>query len=248
MQLHGIPNDFMQNIDPLVIVIFIPIMDRLVYPTLRRMGFELKPITRIFIGFILAAFGMVYAAFVQHLIYTSGPCYEFPASCRASKRPDGSFAPNNVHVVVQAPAYLFIGVSEIFASVTGLEYAFTKAPASMKSFIMSIFLLTSAVGSVIGAALAPSAKDPYLTWLYIGLAAACLGAGVIFWILYSRYNKMEDQMNELENLVEKPQPVERVIASGRESRRHASDDEDEEDAIPLNDGGPSNDFAKSDAV
>ncbi|KMU75568.1 PTR family peptide transporter [Coccidioides immitis RMSCC 3703] len=38
MELHGIPNDLMQNIDPLTIIIFIPICDRLLYPFLRKMG------------------------------------------------------------------------------------------------------------------------------------------------------------------------------------------------------------------
>lgn len=38
MQLHGIPNDIMQNINPLAIIIFIPICDRIVYPLLRKRG------------------------------------------------------------------------------------------------------------------------------------------------------------------------------------------------------------------
>lgn len=37
MELHGVPNDLMQNIVPLTIIIFIPICDRLIYPLLRRM-------------------------------------------------------------------------------------------------------------------------------------------------------------------------------------------------------------------
>lgn len=167
------------------------------------------PITRIFWGFVLGAAAMAYAAGVQKLIYAAGPCYEAPAACPAALRPDGTYAPNDVHVAVQAPAYLLIGLSEIFASVTGLEYAFTKAPASMKSFIMSLFLLTSAFGSALAIALAPTAVDPDLLWMYTGLAAACLIAGVVFWLLYSRYNASEEAMNELERFAERPKPVSR---------------------------------------
>ena len=57
-------------------------------------------------------------------------------------------------------------MSEIFASVTGLEYAFTKAPPSMKCFVMAIFQLQNAFGSALGIALSPTATDPKLVWMY----------------------------------------------------------------------------------
>lgn len=162
MQLHGIPNDIMQNIDSITIIIFIPIVDRLVYPALRKMGIPFRPITRITMGFIFAALAMAYAAIVQHLIYAAGPCYKAPLACPAAHDTE----PNHVHVAVQTPAYFLIALSEIFASITGLEYAFTKAPPSMKAFVMSIFLLQTAFGSAFGIALAPTAKDPKLVWMY----------------------------------------------------------------------------------
>ena len=80
-------------------------------------------------------------------------------ACAASN--DGEL-PNNVHVAVQTSAYMFTALAEIFASITGLEYAFTKAPASMKSIVMALFLLTTAGGAALGIALSPVAKDPKL--------------------------------------------------------------------------------------
>lgn len=214
MELHGIPNDIMQNIDPLTIIIFIPICDRLVYPLLRRWGIPFRPITRITMGFVFAALSMAYAAIVQHLIYNAGPCYKFPLACDASQ---GGIIPNRVHVAVQTPAYLLIGLSEIFASITGLEYAFTKAPASMKSFVMSMFLLTSAFGSALGIALSPTAKDPKyvpkiptsiellannstrLVTMYASLAGVTLIVAAIFWLLFKKYNAQEEDLNALED-------------------------------------------------
>lgn len=222
MDLHGIPNDIMQNIDPLTIIIVIPIMDRLIYPLLRRLGINLKPITRITIGFFCCAIAMLYAAFVQIRIYTSPPCFSSPSACAAAKLPDGGYKPNSIHVAIQTPSYIFIALSEIFASVTGLEFAFTKAPASMKSLIMSLFLLTNAFGAALGAALSPSAKDPYLVWMYMGLAVACVVAGAVFWVLYRHLNDAEDDMNELDRVGEKPVPVVRgggVGGSGERSIR-----------------------------
>lgn len=43
---------------------------------------------------------------------------------------------------------VLIAISEIFASITGLEYAYNKAPARMKSVVMSVFLFMTAIGNV----------------------------------------------------------------------------------------------------
>lgn len=192
MELHGIPNDIMQNIDPLTIILFIPFCDRILYPGLRRFGIQFKSITRIFWGFLLASVAMVYAAYVQRRIYSSPPCYYAPRNCEAGKLSDGTYAPNSVNVVTQIPAYLLIGLSEIFASVTGLEYAFAQAPASLKSVVMSLFLFTNAVGAALAMLLSPAAHDPQLTLMYAGLAVVCFVAGVLFWVIYSPYNKLEE--------------------------------------------------------
>jgi len=211
MELHGIPNDIMQNIDPLTIILFIPICDRLVYPLLRKVGIPFRPITRITMGFLFASLAMAYAAIVQHLIYNAGPCYQFPLACDASA--DGTI-PNHIHVAVQTPAYLLIGLSEIFASITGLEYAFTKAPPSMKSFVMSMFLLTSAFGSALGIALSPTAEDPKLVWMYTGLCIATAVVTVIFWFLFHDLNAKEDSLNAIEDYGEKAVKATEISAIG----------------------------------
>lgn len=38
MDTHGLPNDILSNLDPLALIIFIPICDLLIYPALRRAG------------------------------------------------------------------------------------------------------------------------------------------------------------------------------------------------------------------
>jgi proton-dependent oligopeptide transporter, POT family len=53
-------------------------------------------------GFTIASLAMVYAAIVQHLIYSAGPCYEHPL-CDASEI-DGVAQGNNVHIAIQTPA------------------------------------------------------------------------------------------------------------------------------------------------
>lgn len=203
MRAHGLPNDFLQAFDSICIIIFIPIMERFVYPFLRRFT-PVKPITKIFFGFMFGTGAMIYAAVLQHYIYKSGPCYDDPGAC-----PNG----NNIHIALQTPAYWLIAMSEIFASVTGLEYAYTKAPVSMKSFIMALFLVTNAFGSAIGIALSPVSKDPKMVWTYTGLAVACFIGGCLFWVIYSSYNAKEDSWNDLEYENELDEAVLRPVHS-----------------------------------
>lgn len=190
MELHNLPNDILQAINSIAIIVFIPIFEKFLYPFIRRFT-PFKPITKIFWGFMFASIAMIYAAVLQHFIYNAGPCYDHPLSC-------GDGSPNRVHVAIQVPNYVLIAISEIFASITGLEYAYTKAPVSMKSFITSLFLVTNAFGSALGIALSSTSEDPKLVWTYTGLAVSCFIAGLLFWICFSRYNKIEEELNNLD--------------------------------------------------
>jgi dipeptide/tripeptide permease len=187
MQLHGLPNDILPNIDPITIIILIPLLDRFIYPFIRtRLHLAFTPPTRITFGFLIAALAMAYAAILQSRIYASGPCYNTPLACPAGLLTANKYAPNNIHVAWQTPAYILVALSEILASITGLELAYAKAPEHMKSFIMALFLLTSAGGSALGVLVAPSARDPYLVWVYGGLAALAWATGVVFWLMFGK--------------------------------------------------------------
>jgi len=69
----------------------------------------------------------------------------------------------------------------------------------MKSFVMSMFLLTSAFGSALGIALSPTAKDPKLVTMYASLAGVTLIVAAIFWFLFKKYNAQEEDLNALED-------------------------------------------------
>lgn len=186
----------MQNFDPIAIIVAIPILDRLVYPMLRKRGIKLRPITRITIGFMIAGLAMMYAAILQSQIYKTGPCYSAPANCDAGIV-DGVYLGNNIHIAIQTPAYMLIGLSEVFISVTGLEYAYTKSPPSMKSFVQALYLLTNAFGSAISEAFVSVAVDPKFTWLYVGICVASFVTAAVFWYLFRHLNAQEEELNEL---------------------------------------------------
>ncbi|RYP11895.1 hypothetical protein DL767_011298 [Monosporascus sp. MG133] len=188
LQLHGVPNDVIQNLNPISIVIMIPIMDHIVYPGLRKMGIHFTPIKRMAVGFFFGAFSMVSAAVMQQYIYWQSPCgsYATEEEC-----------PAPINVWAQSLPYILIGISEIFTNVTSYEYAFSKAPENMKSLVMSINLFMSAFAAAVGQAFVPLSKDPLLVWNYTAIAALAFLGGVGFWICFRHLDKEEDKWNTI---------------------------------------------------
>ncbi|KAG9070980.1 peptide transporter ptr2 [Linnemannia hyalina] len=167
-----------------VIVIFIPILDIIIFPILRKAGFKLGPINRIIIGFSIVTFCFVYVTVLQHFLYKSGPYYNFsgfdPQGNAVSIPTDISDVINDITIWTQLPAYILIGISEIFASATGLEFAFRSAAPELKSVVMSLFLATNAFGSLIGMILAIWSNDPNFVYVYAAQAAAMFVMTILF--------------------------------------------------------------------
>ncbi|KAF8523257.1 PTR2-domain-containing protein [Hysterangium stoloniferum] len=194
MSLHGVPNDLFQNFDPIALIILIPIMDIFVYPGLRRIGIIARPVARIWLGFMFGAVAMVYSAVLQHYIYKTNPCGDFASGCADA---DGNPTPSTINVWVQIPAYILIAISEVFASITGLEYAYNKAPKRMKSLVMACFLFMVAIGNALNAALASVAIDPKLVGNYAGIGIATFIAGMVFYLLFYKRDRIEEAENEI---------------------------------------------------
>ncbi|KAL4953051.1 POT family-domain-containing protein [Aspergillus filifer] len=191
MELNGVPNDIINNFNPLALIIFIPIFDRLLYPGLRRIGIHFTPLKRITAGFFVAGAGMIVATVTQHYIYKLGQCGKHANECLE----DGIHAP--ISVWVQALTYILGGISEILASVTSLEYAFTKAPKNMRSLVQAVSLFMNAFSSAIGQALVPLADDPLLVWNYAVVAILAFVGGIGFWLSNYKLDRQEDELNTL---------------------------------------------------
>jgi len=54
MTTNGAPNDLLNNFNPLTIIVFVPILSHVVYPTLRKFNIKFGRISRITFGFCLA--------------------------------------------------------------------------------------------------------------------------------------------------------------------------------------------------
>ncbi|KIV78558.1 hypothetical protein PV11_06203 [Exophiala sideris] len=194
MTLNGVPNDVVNNLDPFALIIFIPICDSFLYPGLRKLGFNFTPVKKITAGFWLAAAAMIWAAVVQYYIYHTSPCGFQANDCYLD---DGSVNPAPINVWAQTGCYVLIAFSEIFASITSLEYAYSKAPKNMRSLIQAIALFTNAISAAIAEALNRLSGDPLLIWNYGVFAVLSFLGGVFFIIQFWGLDMEEDQLNLL---------------------------------------------------
>ncbi|KZV72659.1 PTR2-domain-containing protein [Peniophora sp. CONT] len=190
MTTNGLPNDVINNLDPFALLIMIPIHDLFIYPFARRIGIRVTPLRKITAGFLTGTLAMLAASVVQHYIYKTSPCGYHAAD------PTCDVSPLNVWI--QTPSYVLIAMSEIYASITGLEYAFTKAPANMKSVVMSMFLFSSAISYALGEAFVSLSTDPLLVWNYGVMGVLAFVGGVLFWATFYKLDSQEEELNAIE--------------------------------------------------
>ncbi|KEZ41454.1 hypothetical protein SAPIO_CDS7590 [Scedosporium apiospermum] len=194
MDLHGVPNDMIQAFSGVACIIFGPIIQGL-YEILAKRKIEFGPIARMTAAFIFCGAGMGYAAGLQRLIYSSGPCYDRPFSCPES---EGGKIPNSVNVWAQMPVYIFLAIGEIFGFVTAFEYAYGKAPKDMKTVVQALTQLTACFASVLGMAISPAAKVPNMVIFYACLAGAMGLTAVLFWWRFRKYDEIDTELNQLD--------------------------------------------------
>jgi POT family proton-dependent oligopeptide transporter len=116
----------MQLVNPALVMLLIPITTGLVYPFLKRLGWELTPLRRMPIGMALGATSFVIAGILN-----------IPVA-----------AGEKISILWQILPYVVLTVGEILVSVTGLEFAYTQAPLTMKSVIQSFWNLTTAAANL----------------------------------------------------------------------------------------------------
>lgn len=144
------PAAWLSFFNAVVIVILLPIMDRLVYPWLTKRGYNMNPLTRISIGILVGCFAIIAAGFVEIFVVQDFMKNNTVTNDHVNQR---TVKAANLSVFYQIPQYLLIGVSEIFANVGGLELAYRNAPRSMQGLVMALFFAINSFGSLLGSGL-----------------------------------------------------------------------------------------------
>lgn len=199
MKRNGVPNDVLTNLNPFSLLVFIPLFDFFIYPFFRKIGFRFTPIKKIACGFYAGTASMIWAAVVQHYIYKRSIC---GVNAGRQDYPDedgklGLCPPADINVWAQTGSYVLIALSEVFASITSLEYAYSKAPKNMRSMVQAFALFMTAFSAAIGQAFGPLSGDPHLVWNYTVVACLAFVAGTCFYLQFRHLDIKEDELNEL---------------------------------------------------
>jgi len=114
-----------QAINPILVMIFIPLFNYLMFPWLERRGLKVKLLFRVLMGFLLVAASFAIVAVIEKQL-TEGV---------------------RLNISWQLLAWLVLTAGEVLVYGTCLELSYTQAPNRMKSLIMAIFLLTVFLGN-----------------------------------------------------------------------------------------------------
>ena len=116
----------MQALNPLLIMLLIPFNNIVLYPALRRLGWEPTALRRMGFGIAFAGIAWIIAGLIQ-LKIDSGA---------------------QTSLAWQTWPYLLLTFGEVLVSATALEFAYSQAPHAMKGVIMAFWYLTSTFGSL----------------------------------------------------------------------------------------------------
>lgn len=124
------PEQF-QAANPIFVMIFIPVISIFIYPYIGKFG---RPLFRMGSGIGLAAVSFAIVAWLQYRLEQG----------------------ETLSIAWQLIPYFVLTISEILLSTTGLEFAYTQAPKSLKSVITSFWNVTIFLGNILVAV---------ITWL-----------------------------------------------------------------------------------
>lgn len=114
-----------QALNPFLILAMLPLFTYVVYPIVER-RFRVTLVGKMAVGFVLAAAAWGVSTWIETRL-------------AAGATP---------HVMWQGLAYVILTAAEILISQVGLEFSYSQAPKTMKSFIMSLFFLSFSMGNL----------------------------------------------------------------------------------------------------
>jgi len=169
LNLHGVMEpDALQAANPLMVMALIPLFVGVVYPFFERRGFAVTSLRKMTIGMFVTGASFVMVGLIQMVVDDGGQPSAF---------------------WMLAP-YFVLTAAEVLVSITGLEFAYTQAPRSVKSTVMSFWMLTVSFGNILAAVAAKlnvfDGASAFFFWAVLMTAVA-----VVFGLMARKYKVVE---------------------------------------------------------
>jgi len=116
----------MQALNPALVMLLIPFNNLVLYPALSRFGYELTPLRRMTAGIVFAGLSWIVVGAMQ-LVLDHGDVFT---------------------ITWQVVPYVLLTFGEVLVATTGLEFAYSQAPLSMKGAIMAFWNLSVTIGNL----------------------------------------------------------------------------------------------------
>jgi len=116
----------MQALNPALVMILIPFNNLVLYPALARFGYELTALRRMTAGIAFAGLSWIVVGAMQ-VVLDRG---------------------NIFTITWQVLPYVILTFGEVLVATTGLEFAYSQAPLSMKGAIMAFWNLSVTIGNL----------------------------------------------------------------------------------------------------
>ncbi|CAI5982960.1 unnamed protein product [Closterium sp. NIES-64] len=142
--------DQMQTMNAALILVMIPLFDQVIYPSCERLGVSIRPIRRMATGMTLGALSFALSGLLQIWIEarakSGSPSLLLGSAVTAAVAGVGSVGAGDG--AGRVPQYVIMTAGEILFSITGLELAYSQAPASMTAVVTAFWCLTVAGGNL----------------------------------------------------------------------------------------------------
>jgi len=143
----------MQALNPLLVMLLIPFNNLALFPLLRKLGIEPSPLRRMTAGIVLSAAAWIVVGNLQVALDQG----------------------DAVSIAWQIAPYALLTLGEVLVSATGLEFAYSQAPASMKGVIMALWYLAVTVGNlwvlIVNASVKNASVEAYIAGSGVGVMA-----------------------------------------------------------------------------
>lgn len=153
----------MQALNPLLVMILIPFNNVLLYPALRRANVNVTALRRMGLGIAFSGLAWIAVATLQLKLDRGAP----------------------VSILWQVLPYALLTFGEVLVSATGLEFAYSQAPARMKGVLMAFWSLSVTIGNLWVLLVNAGVKNDTVTHAIEGRGWGVMATQMYFFALFA---------------------------------------------------------------